>query len=207
MPSTTVKPEVNIPLRLSVTGAAVWPGKEWQGKQLPAQLCLKGTLPGSSDVVSVYVPAELSGVLKAAGASAREIASGPSKGMGYDLPANRKEWIVCKRQAAGEKHPHTELYEPDNQPGAVNAPPPDFTNPPKALQVPPEAMPWDGKPPVYLGERDPGEMTPLEQSFALYDECFAHAVALAKEHPGLPLEISAMASTLFIQAHKLPRGG
>ena len=204
MPSTTVKPEINVPLHLTVSGAAVWPGKEWQGKQLPAQLCLKGTLPGGTDVVSVYVPAELAGVLKAAGASAREIASGTSKGMGYDLPANRKEWIVCKRQAAGEKHPHTELYEPDNQPGAVNAPPPNFTEPPKALQVPPDAMPWDGKPAVHL-ERDPGDLSPLESAFALYDECLAHAVAVAKEHPGLTLDIAAMTATLYIQANKVAR--
>lgn len=197
MPSTTVKPEINVPLRLTVSGAAVWPGKEWQGKQLPAQLCLKGTLPGSSDVVSVYVPAELSGVLKAAGASAREIsAPSGSKGMGYDLPANRKEWIVCKRQAAGEKHPHTELYEPD-------AAPQPLTEVPKALQVPPEAMPWDGKPPVYLGERDPGEMTPLETLFGLWDECFAHAAAVAKAHPEMQLDIAAATATLFIQATKL----
>lgn len=196
MPSTTVKPEINVPLHLTVSGAAVWPGKEWQGKQLPAQLCLKGTLPGSSDVVSVYVPAELSGVLKAAGASAREIsAPSGSKGMGYDLPANRKEWIVCKRQAAGEKHPHTELYEPD-------AAPQPLTEKPRALEVPPEAMPWDGKPAVHL-EREAGDMTPLEQSFALYDECFAHAVALSLSHPSL--DIAAVAATLYIQANKAAR--
>ncbi len=63
-------------------------------------------------------------------------------------------------------------------------------------------MPWDGKPAVHL-EREAGEMTPLENLFALYDDCFAHAVALAKEHPDLNLDIAAMCATAFIQATKL----
>src|SRR5579859_2122827 len=133
MPSTTIKPEVNIPLRLTVSGAAIWPGREWEGKQLPAQLALKGTIGGSPDVVTVYVPADLAGMLTKAGV----------KGTAYELPATRREWIVCKRQAAGEKHPHVELYEPDSAPQP-------FTEKPKALETAPEVMPWDQKPAVHL---------------------------------------------------------
>lgn len=196
MPSTTIKPEVNVPLRLTVTGAAIWPGREWEGKQLPAQLSLKGTIGGSPDVVTVYVPADLAGMLTNAGASRKEVTTKAGvKGTAYELPASRREWIICKRQAAGEKHPHTELYEPDSAPQP-------FTEKPKALETAPEVMPWDGKPAVHL-ERDPGEMTPLEQLFGLYDECFAHALALAKEHPEVSLDVAAMTATAFIQATKI----
>lgn len=205
---TTLKPEINIPLRLTISGAAIWPGRTWNDpetgtpKQLPSQLALKGSVPGASDVVTVYVPVDLASVLVTAGASHKEVSTkGGVKGIAYDLPATRREWIVCKRQAAGEKHPHVELYEPDGQPGAVNAPP-DFTAPPKALQTPLEVMPWDQKPAVHL-EREAGEMTPLENLFGLWDDCLAHAITAQKEHPEIQLDIAAATATLFIQATKL----
>lgn len=191
MPSTTMKLTVNVPLRLQVTGAAIWPGKLWQGKQLPAQLALKGTVPGSGDPVTVYVAAELASVLVAAGATKREIQSKDAKGTGFDLPKDKTLWEVCKRQAAGEKYPHDELYEP----GA----PPTFSESPKALQTAPEVMPWDGKPAV---EREAGEMSPLESLFDLYRECLTFVLALQREHPEANLDTAAATATCFIQATK-----
>ncbi len=198
---TTLKPEVNIPVTLAVTGAVIWPGKEWKGKPMPAQLALKGTLPGTRDEVTIYVPVDLAGFLVTAGATHREVQTKDGvKGQAYDLPANRRTWVICKRQPAGAKYPHVELYEPDAPPVAPSAQP--LTEVPKALQTPPEAMPWDGKPAVHL-ERDPGEMTPMETLFALYDECAVHAIALAKEHPEVQWDVTAAIATLFIQASKL----
>ncbi len=52
-------------------------------------------------------------------------------------------------------------------------------------------------------EREPGEMSPLERLFGLYDECFVHALTVAKEHPEAKMtgsDIVAAAATAFIQA-------
>ena len=196
MSATKIEPGI-APVQVTVTDAAVWPGKIKNGHQLPAQLSLKGRVGGVPDLVALYLPADLAVRFQFPGAKTRVIKTKDgTQGTAYDLPADRTVWLVQK-SADGV----VDLYEPGTPRAPV--PPPNFTEPPKALQTAPEVMPWDGKPAVHL-EREAGEMTPLENLFALYDDCFAHAIALARENPDLPLEsVSAMASTLFIAASKI----